>query len=88
MSEATERGTTTEAEVGENEICKLVMAGLAGAVAGAVVGLMLAPERGAEIRRRIRETILTCCSTCRERLRPLLRCACGGDADEEAAEGD
>jgi hypothetical protein len=84
MAEATEQARLIEEEAAGGEAGRLLLTGVAGLMVGAMAGLMLAPDCGAEVRRRVRESIVTCCSTCRDRLRPLVRCVCRGEAEEEA----
>jgi gas vesicle protein len=88
MSEAVQDAEMVVEEAHGNEMGELVVAALAGAMAGAMAGLMLAPDRGVETRRRICEGMRSCCSTCRERLQPLLQRAARRGWAAESAEED
>ncbi len=80
------QGSSGQGEEGLDHYGKMLLAALVGAMAGALAGILLAPDRGAETRRRLRAGVLRCCASTREKLRPLLRCACGvGDEAQEEA---
>jgi gas vesicle protein len=88
MPSAIEQTELIEEELDENGCEKLFIAVLAGAAVGAIAALLLAPDRGAETRRKLGEHLTRCCAKCREKLQPLLHCACGEGTAEEGSEAD